>query len=106
MGNKNFFSGLEYFTMLAILALGSNAYGVTIHERICDISGKNVAYGAVYNALKSLAQKGFIKSRKGEATPERGGRAKTYYKIEALGQHALSEFENSVQVLKSLQPAY
>ena len=76
MKGKNFFSGLEYMVLLAILALKNNAYGVPVHEEICEQTGKDVAYGAVYKALKSLEAKGYVKSYKGKSTPERGGKRK------------------------------
>jgi len=100
MSEKNFFSGLEYLVLLTILKLRSKAYGVPIHEEICKQTNKNPAYGAIYKAIKGLSAKGFISSSKGEATPERGGRAKTYYMIEAEGMRALREFESSAKRIK------
>ena len=50
-----------------------------------------MAVGAIYATLDRLEAKGYVSSRLGEATPERGGRAKRYFIIEAPGAKALEE---------------
>ncbi|MCP4346599.1 MAG: PadR family transcriptional regulator [Desulfobacterales bacterium] len=104
MAEKNFFSGLEYLVLLSILKFNGDGYGVIIHEEICEQTGKDVAYGAVYKALKGLLAKGFVSASKGEPTAERGGRAKTYYKIEGDGIEALRDYESSVERIKQGVP--
>ena len=46
---------------------------------------------SVYVALKRLEQKGLVTSRLGDSTPERGGRAKRFFKIKPSGLKALRE---------------
>lgn len=91
---KNYLGEFEELILLAILSLGPNAYGVTITDALVNV-GKSVSTGALYTALSRLEEKGFIRSWMGEATAERGGRAKKYFAVEALGQQALSEAENT-----------
>lgn len=77
--------GFELLVLLALIRLGDEAYGVPISEAIEESSGKEVALGSVYITLERLEQKGFVSSRLGEPTAERGGRAKTYFRITARG---------------------
>ena len=43
--------------------------------------GREVLMGSVYAALERLEEKGFVSSEVGVPTPERGGRAKRYFRI-------------------------
>lgn len=81
----------EVLVLTAVLAAGQDAYGATIHEEIEGlVSGsRDVSLGSVYTTLDRLEQKGYLKSWTGAPTPERGGRAKRYYEVQATGQRAL-----------------
>ncbi len=88
----------ELMVMLTLLRLGDNAYGVPISREIEKRSGREVAIGSVYAALGRLEGKGLVTSELGEATAERGGRAKRYFHITGKGlkevretQHALTK---------------
>ena len=81
----------EQHVLAALLRLPDNAYGVTIRREIVERTGRDVAVGAIYSTLDRLEAKGYVSSRLGEATPERGGRAKRYFEIEAPGERALHE---------------
>src|ERR1700722_16457017 len=82
----------EQLVLTAILTLREHAYGVTIHAKIEQLAApKAVALGAVYVTLDRLEDKGLISSRLSDPTPERGGRSKRYYRLEALGERALEE---------------
>ena len=54
-----------------------------------DRTGRDVGIGSVYSALDRMEVKGFLTSTIGEPTPERGGRAKRYYRLEPAGVSAL-----------------
>jgi|SRR5215471_10279548 len=82
---------MEHLVLLAILRLGPDAYGIPILDEVCARSGREVSRATVYVALKRLEQKGLVSSRVGESTPERGGRAKRYFKIKPAGLKALRE---------------
>ena len=81
----------EQLVLSAILALGDKAYGVTIHEKVEEISAKSISLGAVYVTLDRLEDKGFIMSWLSDPTPERGGRSKRHYQLQGLGECALQE---------------
>jgi DNA-binding PadR family transcriptional regulator len=65
--------------MLAVIRLGDEAYGVPISEEIERSTGSEVVLGSVYAALDETAREGAGHSELGEATAERGGRAKKYF---------------------------
>lgn len=82
----------EQLVLAAVLSLGDEAYGVTIHAKVEEFSQpKSVALGAVYVTLDRLEDKGMISSWLSEPTPERGGRAKRCYRLQGLGERALQE---------------
>ena len=80
----------EQLLLLAILRLGDDAYGVTIRAELADRAGRSIAPGAMYTALERMEAKGLIRSRMGDPTPQRGGRAKRYVTVTAAGRQALS----------------
>ena len=78
--------------LAAILSLRDNAYGVTIHKKVAGLARpKRVTLGAVYVTLDRLEEKRYVSSWLSDPTPERGGRAKRLYRIEAPGVKALNE---------------
>jgi DNA-binding PadR family transcriptional regulator len=82
----------EQLVLTAILTLKENAYGVTIHARVEELSRpKRVALGAVYATLDRLEDKGLIISWLSDPTPERGGRSKRRYRLEKSGERALQD---------------
>ena len=84
-------SRAEETVLLAILGLGENAYGVSILEYIQEKTGIEWSLAQTYDPLKKLVRKGFIVKYLGEPTPERGGRAKSLYRLTKQGHAALSE---------------
>ena len=82
----------EQLVLTAILSLREDAYGVTIHAKVEDLAKpKAVSLGAIYVTLDRLEDKGMVSSWLTDPTPERGGRAKRCYRLEALGERALEE---------------
>jgi PadR family transcriptional regulator, regulatory protein PadR len=81
----------ERTVLLAILHLRGQGYAVSIADEIERRAGKKVSLGAIYATVERLQSKGFVSSRMGEATPERGGKRKRHYRIEAPGERALNE---------------
>jgi PadR family transcriptional regulator, regulatory protein PadR len=71
--------------ILALMRLGDDAYGVPISREIEEQTGREAAVGSVYATLDRLVEKGFVSSRLGEPTAERGGRAKKYFRITPAG---------------------
>jgi DNA-binding PadR family transcriptional regulator len=89
MSKGTHFGDLELLVMLALVRLDQNAYGVSIAREIAETGKRRVALGSVYAALERLEERGLVKSTLGEATPERGGRAKRYFQITGLGLREL-----------------
>ena len=81
----------EQLVLLALLRVGENAYGVPIHEELAQRARRSVNGAAVYKTLERLEAKGYVSSRIGEPTAERGGRRRKYFKLETRGRHALRE---------------
>jgi len=79
----------EYAVLLAVLHLGDGAYAVPMRELIESRTGRPVARGALYTALDRLEGKACLRSRMGDPTPERGGRARRYFSVTPLGLRAL-----------------
>lgn len=82
----------EQLVLTAILALGENAYGVTIHAKVEDLSKpRKIARGAVYATLDRMEDKGLIASWLSAPTAERGGRSRRHYRLEKPGTKSLRE---------------
>ena len=82
----------EQLVLTAILKLRDDAYGVTIHQKVQELAKpKAVSLGAVYVTLDRLEDKGMISSWLSDPTPERGGRSKRCYRLQAAGERALQE---------------
>jgi DNA-binding PadR family transcriptional regulator len=98
----------EQLVLTAILALGDKAYGVTIHKKLEELSHpKSISLGAVYVTLDRLEDKGLIHSWLSDPTPERGGRSKRHYQLQALGERALRESVTTAQrVFAAIQKAW
>lgn len=88
---KEYLGQFEEIVLLAVLRLSSEAYGAKIRQAAESALEKPVAIGALYTTLDRLERKGYVKSWQGEATSERGGRAKRYFKVEGAGVRALND---------------
>jgi DNA-binding PadR family transcriptional regulator len=87
----------EQIVMLALVRLGSDAYGATVCAEIEKRSGRGVSVSAVHTTLERLEQKGLVKSRIGDPTPQRGGKRKRHYDVAALGMKALQSSYRSIR---------
>ncbi len=88
---------LEHITLLALIRLEANAYGMTVRREIEERTGRDISIGAVYATLERLEAKGYVSSFTGEPTAERGGRAKRFFRMEADGQQALSASHEAIR---------
>jgi PadR family transcriptional regulator PadR len=89
-------SNFELMVMLAIIRIGDGAYGVSISDEIEATTGNEVLLGSVYDAVNRLEEKGLIESSLGEATPERGGRAKRHFRTTSKGLGLVRETQKSL----------
>jgi DNA-binding PadR family transcriptional regulator len=99
MAKREFLGGFELLVLLALIRLEEDAYGVPISEAIEESSGREVALGSVYITLDRLEKKGLVTSRLGEPTAERGGRAKTYFRITAKGMKEVRQAQRTLTTL-------
>lgn len=82
---------LQELVMLAVGVLYDDAYGVSIKEEIERQTGRSITLSTAHAALNRLEDKGFLISRMGGATEERGGRPKRLFRVTAYGKQALEE---------------
>ena len=71
------------------MRLGNGAYGAAIRREIRERTGRDASDGTVYMTLGRLEKKKMIASYVGIPTPQRGGRRRRHYLIDAEGQKAL-----------------
>jgi DNA-binding PadR family transcriptional regulator len=79
----------EELVLLLVAAQHDEAYGVSILEKLEEELKKKVNISAIHVALKRMEDKGFVRSRFGGITSDRGGRRKKFYVITALGKKML-----------------
>ena len=81
----------EEIYLIAIWLLKNNAYGVNIRKKIKELTGSSIILGTLYNMLEQMMRKGYMSSRKGEPTFQRGGHNKIYYSLTKDGEIALQK---------------
>jgi DNA-binding PadR family transcriptional regulator len=96
---------LEESVMLVVLALGDGAYGVKIRDELSRRTRKDHSLGATYTTLDRLHDKEMLTSWVGDPSPERGGRAKRFYKLTDKGRKLLDERLRARQDLAQGIPA-
>ena len=90
MADRDYLGEFEHMVVLALLRLENQAYGVTVRQEIEFRTRREVSIGAVYATLDRLEKKGYVRSQRGEPTPERGGRAKRFFRVTAKGMAAVN----------------
>ena len=86
----------EYLILTAAAGLGDEAYGAAIREEIETTAGQKCSIGALYTTIDRLEAKGLLETWMGEATAQRGGRAKRMVRVTAHGAQAAREFYDAV----------
>ena len=94
----------EELVLLTIAALLSDAYSVAICDELEKHTGRSTKLGVVHAVLNRLEEKGFVKSKLGEATSARGGKRKRYYSITNMGKAALIKSKELRDQLWSIIP--
>jgi PadR family transcriptional regulator PadR len=89
----------EEHVMLAVWTLKEEAYLVAIKKYLSNILGKNWTLAAIHTPLRRLEQLGYLESSLGEATAQRGGRAKRIYRITRSGLEVLTEYKKITEAL-------
>lgn len=86
---RGYLGEFELMILLTVIHLGDEAYGVPISREMEKQRRRGVSVGSVYAALERLEQKGLVKSEIGDPTPERGGKAKRYFRVTKEGLRQL-----------------
>lgn len=86
---------LEELVLLMVALLNDEAYGVTITKELEKQTGREISISAAHSVLHRLEEKGFVKSKMGGASDERGGRRKRLFKITAYGRQTLEDLQNT-----------
>lgn len=96
---RGYLGEFELMILLTVIHLAEDAYGVPISREIEKRRGRGVSVGSVYAALERLEQKRLVASELGDPTPERGGKAKRYFRVTREG---LRQVHKTRHVLSSL----
>ena len=99
MSGRNYLGEFEHIVVLALLRLSGRAYGVTVRQEIEVRIGREVSIGAIYATLDRLEAKGYVKSRLGDPTPERGGRSKRFFHVTAKGIAAVNRSHRAIKTM-------
>src|SRR6202049_4612313 len=87
----------EYLLLTAAVRLGEDAYGAAIRQEIEGATKRRCSIGALYTTLDRLETKGLLQTWMGDATPQRGGRAKRMVRVTAKGILAEVAFLEAVR---------
>jgi len=86
---ERYLSEFELHVLLAVRALGDDAYGGSVRREIESRSGRRVWIGPLYNSLGKLEDHELLSGTLGEPLPIRGGRPRRYYRLTPAGRRAL-----------------
>jgi len=90
--------GKSEFLVLSLLAQRARGvHGTALIQDLNSATGRQWSVGALYTTLERLQTKGYVTSSWGEATPERGGRRKRIFRVEAAGRAALQRTQELFQ---------
>ncbi|HEY7476072.1 MAG TPA: helix-turn-helix transcriptional regulator [Vicinamibacterales bacterium] len=81
----------EELVLLAVAALGDEAYGVSIKERLDRETRRDISIGAVYAALDRLEAKTLLESRDTPGPAARGGRRRRSFATTPAGRKILRD---------------
>jgi PadR family transcriptional regulator, regulatory protein PadR len=101
---RKLLGSLELVVLLAVIHLGDDAYGVPVTREVVRASRRRWPVASVYAALDRLQAKGLVASEKGEPTPERGGRAKRYFRVTAKGLRVVRDTQRTLAVFWQFAP--
>jgi len=102
MGNRIYLGELEELILLMVALLKDEAYGVTITEKLKETANREITISATHAALHRLEEKGFVKSKMGGASAERGGRRKRMFSITAYGRNTLEDLRSTRESIWSM----
>jgi PadR family transcriptional regulator, regulatory protein PadR len=101
-----FLNEFEELVLTSVAVLEDNAYGAAITLELEKWLERKVTLSAVHVVLYKLEDKGYVKSKLGGATNERGGRAKRIYAITNAGTAVLKSMQAKRVQLWDLIPQF
>jgi PadR family transcriptional regulator, regulatory protein PadR len=101
---KEFLNDFEELILTMVAALQQDAYGASITIEIERLMKRKVTLSAVHVMLYRLEDKGYVKSKIGGATSERGGRSKRIYTITNAGVGVLRSMKETRTEMWKLVP--
>ncbi|GIL22973.1 MAG: hypothetical protein BroJett042_14860 [Bacteroidota bacterium] len=102
--SKEYLGEFEELVLTMAGILQEEAYGNAIVTEIKERVGREVNLSAVHVTLYRLEDKGFVKSRMGGATNERGGRRKRIFTVTNAGLAMLRTMKEARMDLWKLIP--
>ena len=102
---RAFLGEFEELVLLTAAILGENAYGSSVTQELESKTGRAVGFSTVHTTLQRLEEKGYLSSKMGGATAERGGRRKRFFEVTAFGRKALREVREVREELWNALPA-
>ena len=99
MPARDYLGEFEHIVLLTVLRLGEQAYGVTVRREFEARTRREVSIGAIYATLDRLEAKGYVQSRVGGPTAERGGRSKRFFRVTAQGVSAIKHTHRALRSL-------
>jgi PadR family transcriptional regulator, regulatory protein PadR len=93
---------LEELVLLMVALLNKEAYGVAIVDELRNTTGRDITISAIHAVLHRLEEKGFVTSKMGGASAERGGRRKRLFSITAYGRQAIHEHRDTRELIWSM----
>lgn len=101
---KEYLGEFEELILTLVAALQEDAYGAAIADELEVRLKRGANLSAVHVTLYRLEDKGFIKSKLGGATKERGGRRKRIYTVTSAGLTMLRAMKEARMDLWKLVP--
>ena len=77
---------LEEHILVAVFRTGEAAYGMQVRREIEQVTGRDLAIGAVYSTLDRLEEKGLLTSRRAPG----GGLSRRRFALSPAGARALT----------------
>ena len=102
--SRRLLTDFEIMILLAIIRIGDEAYGAPIAREIETTTGRTVQLPSIYAALDRLEKQGLVESRLGEATAQRGGRAKKYFALTPIGLGSVRDTRKALTALWARLP--
>jgi DNA-binding PadR family transcriptional regulator len=99
MPRGEYLGEFEQMVLLAVARLSADAYGMSILDELALTAGTDAAVASVYAALDRLERRGLVTSDVGDPTPERGGRAKRFFRLSPAGVAALERSRRALDAL-------